>query len=220
MDSLPGPFSVCINRGWLYSILHHIPKFIKDLRSPVNTKFKTTSDVFQLSYCSKPLHDLYMIWRNNQNSFYVWIVDWRYMMWLNFYFGLKFLNQLYLYFPLSQIMIMIWNKKKLKLNWFEIFKCSLKGCENEAGSLKFDSIIGQYEMKCTPHDITSDFGNLRNQRVCDKHYGSLSPRGLLKITQLCPGQRKQHHPIVTCSQGNNKVCLASYVPCKKHNITT
>ena len=29
----------------------------------------------------------------------------------------------------------------------------LKGCENEAGSKKFDSMVRQYELKCTPDDI-------------------------------------------------------------------
>ena len=106
-------------------------------------------------------------------------------------------------------------------------QCCLKGCENEAGSRKFDTMIGQYEMKCTSEDITSDVEIVNNLRVCDKHYGSLPPRehepakeksssrsrsdiqrGILKST-LC---------IVTCSQCNNKVCLSSDVPCRKHNI--
>ena len=56
-------------------------------------------------------------------------------------------------------------------------QCCLKGCDNEAGSHKFDSIIGQYEMKCTPEDITSDFEIVKNLRVCDKHNSSFSPRG-------------------------------------------
>ena len=54
-------------------------------------------------------------------------------------------------------------------------KCCLKWCENEAGSRKFNSMIGQCEMKCTPHDITSEFENLRNLRECDKHYGTYLP---------------------------------------------
>jgi len=54
-------------------------------------------------------------------------------------------------------------------------RCCLKGCDNEAGYRKFDSMIGQYEMKCTPEDITSDFEIVKNLRVCDKHYSSLSP---------------------------------------------
>ena len=77
----------------------------------------------------------------------------------------------------------------------------------------------------SPDDITPE--HLKDLRVCDKHYSSLSARGhktpqgksstrsrsdaqlgILKIT-LC---------IVTCSQCSNKVCLNSDVPCKKHNI--
>ena len=54
-------------------------------------------------------------------------------------------------------------------------QCCLRGCENEAGSRKFDSMVGQYELKCTPDDITSEI--LRDLRVCDKHYSSLSARG-------------------------------------------
>ena len=54
----------------------------------------------------------------------------------------------------------------------------MKGCENEAGSRKFDSMIGRNEMKCSPQEIEFDFENLKNCRVCDKHYSSFSSRGL------------------------------------------
>lgn len=56
-------------------------------------------------------------------------------------------------------------------------QCCLKGCQNEAGPRKFDSMIGQYEMKCIPEDITSDFEIVKNLRVCDKHYGTSMQRG-------------------------------------------
>ena len=104
-------------------------------------------------------------------------------------------------------------------------QCCLKGCENEAGSRKFDSMVGWYELKCAPDDVTPE--NLKVLRVCDKHYSSLSARehkspkgknstrsrsnaqlGVLKVTP-CK---------VTCSQRGNKVCLSSDVPCKKHHI--
>ena len=104
-------------------------------------------------------------------------------------------------------------------------QCCLKGCENEAGSRKFDSMVGRYELKCAPDDVTPE--NLKDLRVCDKHYGSLSARGhkppkgksstrsrsdaqlgILKVTPC----------IVPCSQCGNKVCLSSDVPCKKHHI--
>ena len=35
-------------------------------------------------------------------------------------------------------------------------ECCLKECKNEAGTRKFDSMIGQYEIKCHPHDSTGD----------------------------------------------------------------
>ena len=44
-------------------------------------------------------------------------------------------------------------------------QCCLKGCQNEAGRRKFDSMIGQYEMKCTPEDITSDFEIVKNVQL-------------------------------------------------------
>lgn len=56
-------------------------------------------------------------------------------------------------------------------------QCCLKGCENESSSRKFDSNVGRYEMKCTPHEIAFDFKNLKNCLVCDEHYSSLSARG-------------------------------------------
>lgn len=46
----------------------------------------------------------------------------------------------------------------------EGFQCSLKGCENEAGSQKFDTIIGQFGMNYTPDDLKSDLENLKNLR--------------------------------------------------------
>ena len=104
-------------------------------------------------------------------------------------------------------------------------QCCLKGCENEAGSRKFGSMVGRYELKCAPDDVTPE--NLKDLRICDKHYGSLSARGhkppkgksstrshsdaqlgILKVTPC----------IVTCSQCGNKVCLSSDVPCKKHHV--
>jgi len=71
-------------------------------------------------------------------------------------------------------------------------QCCLMRCENEAGSRKFDSIIGQYEMKCTPEDIASDFEIDKNLRVCDEHYGSLPPRG----HKSAKGKSFQDHPVM------------------------
>ena len=49
-------------------------------------------------------------------------------------------------------------------------QCCLKGCENKAGSRKYDSMVGQYKLKCTPDDIIPE--NFKDLRVCDKHYSS------------------------------------------------
>ena len=103
-------------------------------------------------------------------------------------------------------------------------QCSLKGYENEAGSRKFDSMVGQYELKCTPDDIISDSFN--DLWVCDKHYSSLSarghkpPKGKSSTKSRSDAQlniMKTMPCIVTCSQSNNKVCLSSDVPCKKQH---
>ena len=106
-------------------------------------------------------------------------------------------------------------------------KCCLKGCENNAGARKFDSLIGRYEIRCSPQHLIGDMENVKNLRVCDKHYASLASRGhkpakgksssksrsdaqrgILKVTPC----------IVQCSQCRNEVCLSSDVPCNKHNI--
>ena len=55
-------------------------------------------------------------------------------------------------------------------------QCCIKGCGKEAGLRKLDSMIGQYELKCSPHDLT-DLENIKNLRVCHKHYSSLPSRG-------------------------------------------
>ena len=102
----------------------------------------------------------------------------------------------------------------------------MKGCENEAGSRTFHSMVGLYELKCTPDDIIPE--SFKDLRVCDKHYSSLSARGhkppkgksstksrsdaQLGILQSTPC-------VLTCSQCNNTVCISSDVPCKKHNIS-
>ena len=38
-----------------------------------------------------------------------------------------------------------------------------------------NSKVGRYELECAPDDVTPE--NLKDLRVCDKHYGSLSARG-------------------------------------------
>ena len=35
-------------------------------------------------------------------------------------------------------------------------KCCLKGCENDTGESKFDSLIGRYEIKHNPQDLIGD----------------------------------------------------------------
>ena len=86
--------------------------------------------------------------------------------------------------------------------------------------------LSTYELKCTPDDIISE--RFKDLRVCDEHYSSLSARGHRPPKgKSSPKSRSDAHLgilkttpcIVTCSQCNNKVCLSSDVPCKKHNIS-
>ena len=35
-------------------------------------------------------------------------------------------------------------------------KCCLKGCENDTGESKFDSLVGRYEIKHNPQDLIGD----------------------------------------------------------------
>lgn len=64
--------------------------------------------------------------------------------------------------------------------------------------------------------------------MCDEHYSSLSSRGHKPAkgksssksrSDAQRGILKTTPSIVTCSQCNNKVCLTSDIPCKKHNIS-
>ena len=64
-------------------------------------------------------------------------------------------------------------------------QCCLSGCENEAGCGKFDSMIGQYEIKCSPHDLSGNTENFKNLRVCDKFYVKFIIQG----AQACKGKK-------------------------------
>ena len=55
-------------------------------------------------------------------------------------------------------------------------ECCLKECENDVGIRKFDSLIGRYELKLSPQELT-DHDDVHNLRVCNKHYSSLASRG-------------------------------------------
>ena len=55
-------------------------------------------------------------------------------------------------------------------------KCCLKGCENDVGIGKFDSLIGRYELKLSPQELT-DQEDVNNLRVCNKQYSSLASGG-------------------------------------------
>ena len=90
-------------------------------------------------------------------------------------------------------------------------------------------MIGQYELKCSPHDLT-DLENIKNLRVCDKHYSSLPSRGhkpsrgkksskskSRSNAQL--GTLKVNPCSISCSQCKKEVCLSSDKFCNKHNIT-
>ena len=105
-------------------------------------------------------------------------------------------------------------------------QCCIKGCGKEAGLRKLDSMIGQYELKCSPHDLT-DLENIKNLRVCDKHYSSLPSRGhkpsrgkksskskSRSNAQL--GTLKVNPCSISCSQCKKEVCLSSDKFCNKH----
>ena len=74
-------------------------------------------------------------------------------------------------------------------------KCCLKGCENDAGARKFDSLIGRGGHKPAK-------GKSSSKSRSD------AQRGILKVTPC----------IVQCSQCRNEICPSSDVPCNKHNI--
>ena len=97
-------------------------------------------------------------------------------------------------------------------------QCCLKGCQNEAGSRKFDSMVGRCELKCAPDDVTPE--NLKDLRVCDKHYSSLSARGHKppKGKSSTRSRSDAQLGILKVTPCINKVCLRSDVPCKKHRI--
>lgn len=103
------------------------------------------------------------------------------------------------------------------------------GGQNEAGTRKFDSMIGEYEIKCHPHDLTGDMENVKHLKVCDKHYVSSSCRGHHKPSKgksLSKLRSDAHHGnlkvnpcIVVSSQCGSEVCLSSGIFCKKHNAS-
>ena len=106
-------------------------------------------------------------------------------------------------------------------------QCCLSGCENEAGCRKFDSMIGQYEIKCSPHDLLGNTENFKNLRVCDKHYVSLSSRGHKPAkgksssksrSDSKRGILKVNLCVVICLQCSNEVCFSSDIPCKTNKI--
>ena len=55
-------------------------------------------------------------------------------------------------------------------------KFCLKGCENDVGIRNFDSLIGRYELKLSPQELT-DHDDVHSLRVCNKHYSNLASRG-------------------------------------------
>ena len=108
-------------------------------------------------------------------------------------------------------------------------QCCIKGCDKEAGLRKLDSMIGQYELKCSPHDLT-DLENIKNLRVCDKHYNTLPSRGHKPSRGKKSSKSKSRSNAqlgtlkvtpcsVSCSQCKKEVCLSSDKICNKHNIT-
>ena len=76
-------------------------------------------------------------------------------------------------------------------------KCCLKGCENDAGARKFDSLIGRGGHKPAK-------GKSSSKSRSD------AQRGILKVTPC----------IVQCSQCRNEICPSSDVPCNKQHKCT
>ena len=95
----------------------------------------------------------------------------------------------------------------------------LSGCENEAGCRKFDSMIGQYEIKCSPHDLSGNTENFKNLRV--RFRGHKPAKGKSSSKSRSDTQRgilKVNPCVVICSQCSNEVCLSSDIPYKRHKI--
>jgi hypothetical protein len=109
-------------------------------------------------------------------------------------------------------------------------QCCIRGCENEAGSRKFDCMKGRYELKCNPSMLTTGGGNLgdlKELRVCDKHYSSLFVRGHNPVKGKKASKSRSDAQLgilkttpctIKCSQCNQDVVLSSDSTCKKHNI--
>ena len=105
-------------------------------------------------------------------------------------------------------------------------KCCLKGCENDVGIGKFDSLIGWYRIEVVPQELT-DQHDVNNLRVCNKQYSSLASGGHKPAkgktqsktrSDAYHGILKVNPCIVQCSQSKKNVCLSSDIPCLKHNI--
>ena len=106
-------------------------------------------------------------------------------------------------------------------------ECCIVGCSN-AGTRKFDSLIGRYELKCSPDLLkANDITIFNDLKVCDKHYGSLSSRGhkpakgkqstkSRSYSQL--GILKTNPVAVVCYHCENEVVLFYSIFCKRHNI--
>ena len=67
--------------------------------------------------------------------------------------------------PLNEVIGAVIIKGRLTI----YVECCLKGCKIVAGTRKFDSMIGQYEIKCHPHDVTGDMENVTHLKSCDKN---------------------------------------------------
>ena len=94
-------------------------------------------------------------------------------------------------------------------------KCCLKGCENDVGIRKFDSLIGRYELKLSPQELT-DHDDVHNLRVCNKHYSSLASTGQMPAkgktqsktrSDAYHGILKVNPCIVQCSQSKKKMSV-------------
>ena len=100
----------------------------------------------------------------------------------------------------------------------EVLNVALRGVKMMLpGARKFDSLIGRYEIKCSPQYLIGDMENVKHLLVCDKHYGSLASRGLKPAkgksssksrSDAQSGILKVSPCIVQCSQCRNEASLS------------
>lgn len=106
--------------------------------------------------------------------------------------------------------------------------CCIKNCNNPAGTRKLDSMNGVYELKCNPLQLFSEEKDfVKELKVCDKHYGSLSNRGHKPAKGKSASKSRsdaqlgicQSTPtVLQCYHCHKDIVLSTNSFCKKHKI--